>query len=181
VPEALEVAEMLPQAVPEQPAPVKVQVTPWVLFVTVAVMVCVPLATTFAVVGDTVTPTTGAAVTVIVELALLVGSVTEVAVSVTVAGLGTLAGAVYVMATPEALELAESPPQVAPEHPEPERAHVTPWVLFTTVAVNCCVPLTATEAVGGVVDTATAVLGGPPMKAEENKAYPALCCVQVGL
>jgi hypothetical protein len=57
-------------------------------------MVCVPLATTFAVVGETVTPTTGAAVTVIVELALLVGSVTEVAVSVTVAGLGTLAGAV---------------------------------------------------------------------------------------
>ncbi len=64
-------------------------------------------------------------------------SVTDVAVRVTVAGVGTAAGAVYVIATPELLDAADIAPHVAPLHPVPESAHVTPWASasFVTVAV----------------------------------------------
>jgi hypothetical protein len=65
-------------------------------------------------------------VIVMVEAALFEVSVTEVAVSVTVAGEGTATGAVYVMATPEALELEEIVPHVTPLHPAPDNTQVTP-------------------------------------------------------
>ena len=80
----------------------------------------------------------GAARTVIVVAALLVVSVVEVPVKVTVAGLGTLEGAVYVIATPDELELEDSVPQLEPEHPAPARAHVTPPPLLV-VATTACV------------------------------------------
>jgi hypothetical protein len=67
-----------------------------------------------------------AVVMVIVAAADLVLSATEVAVSVTAAGLGGLAGAVYEMSAPDELEFAESVPQVAPAHPAPANAQVTP-------------------------------------------------------
>ena len=75
------------------------------------------------------------AVTVIVALAILVLSVIDAAVTVTVAGLGTLAGAVKVTAVDVMLL---NPPQVAPEQPAPERLQITPWFWesFCTVAVN---------------------------------------------
>ena len=77
--------------------------------------------------GDTVTTIApGAAVTVIAAAADLVPSETEVAVSVTKAGDGTLAGAVYEMGAPEALELAESVPQAAPLQPAPDNDQATP-------------------------------------------------------
>jgi len=63
-------------------------------FVTVTVKFCVPFTTTEAVEGETATAIGGAAVTVIVAENDLVVSVAEVAVSVTVAGVGTVAGAV---------------------------------------------------------------------------------------
>ena len=53
-------------------------------------------------------------------------SLTEVAVMVTVAGVGALTGGVYVMAAPEALELFDTVPHVAPAQPAPERVQVTP-------------------------------------------------------
>jgi hypothetical protein len=53
-------------------------------------------------------------------------SAAEVAVKVTVAGLGTLPGAVYVIAVPDALEVEESVPQAAPLQPAPESVQVTP-------------------------------------------------------
>ena len=62
------------------------------------------------------------------------------------------------MATPEALEVVESVPQVAPEHPALDKAHVTPLfcVSFDTVAVNAFVPIFAcTFAVDGVTLTET--------------------------
>jgi len=52
--------------------------------------------------------------------------VTDLAVSVTVAGDGTLGGAVYVIASPDALEVAESVPQAEPVQPDPLNVHVTP-------------------------------------------------------
>jgi len=96
-PEALVEEERVPQALPVQPVPERVQVTP--LFceslVTVAVKGCVaPPTCTFAEVGATETPMMGAAVTVMVAAANLLPLATEVAVKVTVAGVGTVAGAV---------------------------------------------------------------------------------------
>jgi hypothetical protein len=61
----------------------------------VAVNDCVPPTGTLIVVGVSVTLTAaGLGVTVIVALAVFVGSVTEAPVKVTVAGVGSFAGAV---------------------------------------------------------------------------------------
>ena len=96
-PEALELLESAPQDAPLQPVPESVHVTPLFCgsFCTVALKVCVCPTVTDAPVGATLTVTGGGgAVMVIVALALFVGSVTDVANSVTVAGLGTVVGAV---------------------------------------------------------------------------------------
>ena len=162
-PDALEVGVTAPHVAPLQPAPDTVQVTPLFAasFCTVAVNACDPLTCTIAVVSDSVTAIgAGAAVTVIVAATDFVPSATEVAVSVTAAGVGTLAGAVYVTATPDALEVGVTAPHVAPLQPVPLKAQVTPLfaVSFCTVAVNACDPLTCTDAV--VSDSATAIAGG---------------------
>jgi hypothetical protein len=54
-----------------------------------------------------------------------------------------------VMATPDALDAADSVPQAAPLHPVPDSAQPTPLFAesFATVAVNCCVVPTCTLAV----------------------------------
>ena len=78
---------------------------------------------TFAAEGETKTVIAGAAVMVMAELADFVVSVTDVAVNVTVAGLGTEAGAVYVT---ELAVMLLRVPQVVPEQPPPVRLHVTP-------------------------------------------------------
>jgi len=85
----------------------------------------------------------------------LVGSDTEVAVKVTAAGLGTLAGAVYVMGAPDALEAVDNVPQVAPLHPVPARLHVTPLFCesFCTVALKLCPLFTCTVALDGATPT----------------------------
>src|SRR5260370_29077880 len=74
------------------------------------------------------------------------------------------------MATPEALEFAESVPQAAPLQPVPESVQITPLFCesFCTVAVNGCVVLTATEAVDG----ATLTEIGPPTAGGTQKR----CC-----
>ncbi len=88
------VAEMVPQGGEEH---VRLQITPLSLgsLLTVAVNACVPFGPTVAVVGATETeiPAGGLSVMVMVAEPDFVVSATEVAVSVTVAGLGTLAGA----------------------------------------------------------------------------------------
>jgi hypothetical protein len=112
----------------------------------------------------TLTPEiTGApGVIVIVAEADFVASLTDVAFNVTVAGLGTTDGAVYVTAVPDALDSAETTPQ--PPAVAHDAAQVTPFAAASllTVAVNICVPLTATDAVVG--DTATLIgsAGGAP-------------------
>jgi len=75
---------------------------------------------------------------VIAALAVTRESVAEVAVKVTVAGLGAVEGAVYVIGAPEGLEVAERVPQALPEQPEPESVQVTPrfCASFWTVAMN---------------------------------------------
>ena len=76
------------------PLCVSVQFTPLFLgsFVTVAVNCCVAFTLTLALDGETVTPIGGATVTV--AAANFVVSATEVAVTVTCAGVGTADGAV---------------------------------------------------------------------------------------
>lgn len=96
-PEALLAAERAPHVAPLQPAPDRVQVTPLfaLSFATVAVNGCVNPTCTLGEVGERLTATaTGADVTVIAAEAVLVGSVTDVAVSEIAGGVGTAAGAV---------------------------------------------------------------------------------------
>src|SRR5260370_35915668 len=90
------VGESVPQVAPEQPVPDKVQVTVGVAegsFVTVAVKFCVPLTATDAVAGAIDTVIGGAAMTVIVAVAVFGSSVAEVGGRVPVGGAGTAAGA----------------------------------------------------------------------------------------
>jgi hypothetical protein len=63
-------------------------------FATVALNVAVVLMGTVAVVAERVTEMAATAVSVIVDTAVLVPSATDVAVSVTVAGLGIVVGAI---------------------------------------------------------------------------------------
>src|SRR5207245_827301 len=96
------------------------------------------------------------------------------------------------MATPEALEVAESVPQAAPLQAVPESAQLTPLFCesFCTVAVNGCVALAATEAVGGATLTeigdgaVTVVVAAAPVvpkNAAVSPAHrPAVCVVQLG-
>lgn len=95
-PDALELADNVPQVAPEQPVPVSVQVTPLFCgsFVTVAETLRVCPICTEAVTGLTAIVSGGAGVIVIVTAVVLVLSATDCAVAVTVAGAGTAAGAV---------------------------------------------------------------------------------------
>jgi hypothetical protein len=139
------------EAVQVKPAPVS--------FATVAVSVTTCPTTNPPTFGAIVTPTppTGAvALIVIVADADFVPSATDVAAIVTVAGLGTVPGPVYVTAVPDALVVAESEPQLLAVAQESD--HVTPLLAlsFETVAVKLVAAFTATVAVVGVMLTATA-------------------------
>jgi hypothetical protein len=118
--------------------------------VTVAVNCCVVVVCTVADVGDNVMVTDGgAAVIVVVALALFVLSATLVAVTVTVAGEGTEAGAVY-----------KPPDVIVPNVALPPTTLFTAQVTVVfnvpvTVAVNCWVLLTCTLAEVGAICTAT--------------------------
>jgi len=84
---------MVPHVGPLQPVPEIVQVTVVLIVpVTVAVNCCLAPVTTFAEDGDTETAT-GSNIVTVAEADLL-GSACEVAVTVTVGGVGTEAGAV---------------------------------------------------------------------------------------
>ena len=97
VPEADDAADSVPQLVPLQPDPDKDQLTPLFCasFCTVAVKTCVLPVCTLALGGVTLTEIgAGAAAMVRVAISDLVLSATAIAVSITVAGFGTLTGAV---------------------------------------------------------------------------------------
>ncbi|HXM16188.1 MAG TPA: hypothetical protein VN933_13175 [Candidatus Eremiobacteraceae bacterium] len=165
VPEALVAADKPPHVAPPHSAPARVHVTPSFEGspVTVAVKVVVAFTATVAVVCDNVTETPAGGADepiVIVAEADFVPSLTDVAAIVTVAGFGVVAGAAYVTAVPDALEVAETEPH--PFAVAQESAHVTPLFALSleTVAVNICVFPTTTVAVTGV--TLTPIGGEPP-------------------
>lgn len=117
------------------------------VFCTVAVNCCVVPAGTVADVGDSEMVTPTAVVMVTVAEADLVVSAWETAVTVTVAGLGTVAGAVYKPAV-------EIVPTVLLPAVTPFTCHVTAVLLvFFRVAVNCCVVPAVTLAVVGATET----------------------------
>jgi len=142
-------AEKVPQVAPEQPGPLTVHVTPRLLgsLASVAANSRTVFTSTPASVGATVTETDD--VMVRVAAADFLASATDVAVTITVDGLGTAAGAVYVIATPLAELVADRVPQVAPEQPS---LQVTPALLgsLVSVAVSCCGPFTSTRPAVGV-------------------------------
>ena len=83
------------------------------------------------------------------EVLDFVESATEVAITVTCAGLGTAAGAVN-------KPVVEIVPQVAAEQPAPLRLHVTAvFEVPVTVEVNCCVFPAIICAVVGEIFTTT--------------------------
>ena len=132
----------VPHAEPEQPVPDTLQLTlVSVDPVTVAVNCLVSPAFSVALVGEILTTTGGRTVTVAVPD--LVASACEVAVTVTVGGLGTELGAVY---SPEVVMV----PQVDPVQPVPFKLQVTAvFDVPETVAVNCCLAPSKTCAVAG--------------------------------
>ena len=138
-----------PHAAPVHPIPVNENVTAVLVDPVTTVANCsVPPVDTVALVGLMAIVTGGAAI-VTVAVEDLPGSATLVAVTVTVAGEGTVAGAVY---NPVALMV----PQAAPVQPAPETEKLTEVLVApVTVGVNCCVPPVRTEAVDGLSVMAT--------------------------
>jgi hypothetical protein len=121
----------VPQVLPEQPAPLRLHVTAvFVVLITVAENCLVLPATTCAVVGEMLTATGGRIVTVAVLD--FKGFATEVAVTVTTAGVGTVLGAAYTPAD-------ETTPHAASEQPLPVTLQVTAVLVApVTNAVKSC-------------------------------------------
>jgi hypothetical protein len=169
--------EIVPQLLPEQPPPLTFHVT-LVLDVppTVALNCCVFPVTTRTLLGEILTTIEWRIVTV--DAADFEGSATEVAVTVTTAGLGTAAGAVY-------RPLDEIDPQVAPEQPVPLRAHVTAVLdVPVTLAANCCVFPTTTSAATGEMVTATGArtvtVADADLLGSANEVAVTLTCAGLG-
>jgi hypothetical protein len=165
-PEAVVVGEIEPHKAPIQFVPEIDQVTPRFCesFATFAVKGCVmPPVARLAVPGvtDTVSGAAGGAVKVIVAFADSDVSSTDVAVSVTVGGFGTAAGAVYVTGTPDADVAPDNVPHAAPVQPDPESVHIVPSFFgsFVTLALKLAVLLACTVAEPGASVTATLSTG----------------------
>jgi hypothetical protein len=154
----------VPQDEPLHPAPCTLHVTAvFEVPATDAFNCSVAPATTEVLLGVTVTTTEGIMVTI--AEADLLASAMLVATTLTLAGVGGTAGALY---TAE-FELLESVPQEAPLHPEPVKLHATPvFDVPVTVAVNEFSPAVGTEALVGLMLMATAVASTTVMFAEAD-------------
>ena len=87
------------------------------------------------------------------------------------------------IATPEPLEVAESVPHVAPLHPVPESAHVTPALAesLVTVAVNGWAAPVGTVAAAGATLTEIAPVLAALNAAVKPDQVPAGEVVQLGV
>src|SRR6266853_794790 len=150
--------------------PLTCQVTAVLLvFCTVAANCCVLPAPTVADTGEIVTLTTAGGVTVTWAEADFVASAWDTAVTVTVAGFGTTAGAVY----RPALDIV---PTVGLPPVTPLTCQVTAVLLvFCTVAANCCVPPAPTVADTGEIATLT----GMGVRVVDAPAQPKVCNILI--
>src|SRR5271157_4119133 len=142
---------MVPQDGATQPIPVMLHVTAVLLVpVTVAVNCCCAPVFTEMLFGATVTAIGIGEVIVTVAEPDMVGYASNVAVTATSGGLGTLAGAVY-------RPLLVTVPHARPVQPLPDTLQITTVLLVpVTVAVNCvCFPV-CTCALAGETVTAGA-------------------------
>jgi len=133
-----------------------------------AVNCCVPKFATVAALGTTLTEVDIPDVTVTVAGEDFVESACEVAVTITCAGFGTVAGAMY----SPALEMV---PLAAP----PATLQVTPvFDVPATVALNCCVLPTATLAAVGATEivVVAVLLDVPAQPASKTAAQPRPRC-----
>jgi hypothetical protein len=134
------------------PLCVRVHATPLLLksFITVAVNCCVAVTLTLAVGGESETPVPRMVTAAVAER---LESAADVATTVTLGFVGTVAAAVQVAGLPLAVVADAIVPQPG-EQPVPPcvSVQVTPLLLgsLVTVAVNCCVPLVATLTFAGV-------------------------------
>src|SRR5271154_2931663 len=166
-PEGLEVADILPQVAPLHPAPASAQLTPWffVSFCSVAVKFWVRPVCTDAEAGLTPTVMAGGATIVTWAVAVFELSACAMTVIVTVAGFGTLAGAVNVPSV-AMVPCTASPPTT------PLPCHVTAvFAEFDTVTMNFCVADVCTEILVRFKETATSG-AGPGWKREPTPAHP---------
>jgi hypothetical protein len=126
---------MVPQSLPEHPVPDTLQ--PTLVFavpVTVAVKRCLSPTTNLAVEGETVTPTVNELPIKILDEPDWLKSASDVAIAVTIGGLGAEGGARY--NPPEVIW-----PQAIPLHPVPARLQITTLLVVpVTVADSCTCP-----------------------------------------
>jgi len=166
-PEVLEVADIIPQAAPLHPAPASAQLTPLFCesFCSVAVKFCVRPVCTDAEPGLTTTEIAGGATMVTCAVAVFELSACAITVMVTVAGFGTLAGAVNVPSA-ATVPCTASPPTT------PLTCQVTAvFAVFVTVTMNFCVADVCTEMLVRFRETATSGVG-PGWKREPTPAHP---------
>jgi len=110
---------ILPQDGPPQPNPVTLQVTPVLVDpVTVALNCCCAPVLSSTLPGDTLTLTTEGAITVTVVEPEIAWFDSDVALTLTIFGVGALDGAVY-----RPVDVME--PQAMPEHPLPDMLQTT--------------------------------------------------------
>jgi hypothetical protein len=136
--------------------------------VTVAVNCCVPPTTTVADEGETLTATVVDETIVTWAEPDFVGSACDTAVTVTVLGFGTFAGAVY-SPLEEIVPTVEFPPVTL------FTSQVTAvFDVPVTVAVNCCVPFAAT--VAGEGETVTVTIVGETIATAADAAFVESAC-----
>lgn len=125
----------VPQSPSEHPAPDTLQFTlVFAVPVTVAVKRCFSPTTNLAVEGDTVTPTVNELPIKMLDVPDWLKSASDVAIAVTIGGLGADGGARY--RPPDVIC-----PQAFPLHPVPARLQITTLLVVpVTVAVSCTCP-----------------------------------------
>ena len=145
---------MVPQAPATEDWQFSVQFTAMGIPLTVAENVCIPPAGTVTWLGLTVNGAAGVAGAVIVTCADIVTEVSacEVAVTVTVAGVGTLLGAVY-----NPVEEMNPTVELPPTMPFTDHDKAV-FVVLVTVTVNCCVDPVVTDADVGEMARVTVVV-----------------------
>jgi hypothetical protein len=99
-------------------------------------------------------------VTVIVAVPVFVVSATDVAVSVTDGGVGTLIGALYTTVAPDALVVGATVPHAVPLQPVPDNVQLTPLFCESFATVSAKFELAPASTLAVVGNNVTPIGGG---------------------